>query len=75
MVTNSELLRVTFTPRFKSKITQIKLDDVDGGPRLVKLSNLAQLTRDGEEIERGDSLKEIKAEISWCERGIGTRRC
>ena len=63
--TSSDLLKVTFAPRFKkSDIVEIKVDDADDSPRLVKIEDLVQLTRDGEEIERGNSLKEIKAEIS-----------
>ena len=49
--TSSDMLKVTFAPRFKmSNIVEIKLYDADETPRLVKLNNLVQLTRDGEEI-------------------------
>ena len=65
MDTSSDLLKVTFAPRFKkSDIVEIKVDDADDSHRLVRIEDLAQLTRDGEEIERGDSLKGIEAEIS-----------
>ena len=64
METDSDLLRLTFMHSFNADITKIKLDDVDDSPRLVKISDLSQLTRNGEEIEKGDPLKEFEADIS-----------
>ena len=48
----------------KPGIKEVKVQDADGSPRLVKLENLSQLTRSGERFERGDPLRRIKARIS-----------
>ena len=40
------------------------MHDADDNPRLANLENLSQLTREGERIERGNPLREIRARIS-----------
>ena len=63
--TSPDQLVVIYRSNFhQTGFTEVKINDADDRPHLVRLENLSQLTRSGERIERGDPLRRMHVKIS-----------